>query len=150
MPRRNLQNRQPPIKGNVESNDFRLLLWTSLRDLTMLICMSTITLAFLLVVLFYQPPSCPSRPCHAQPHPPHNPQFKCLYFLLYVSSSVGHNIIFHRVFRFALPVATSFPYIRIIDAPSTVLSSSSSHLFPSYLIMPGCFTYGRGSWDPLV
>ena len=93
MPRSNPPNRRPPIKGNVGSNDFRLLLWTSLRDLTMLICISAITLAFLLVVLFSQLPSCPSRPRHAQPHPPHNPQFKCLYFLLYVSCPVGQYYI---------------------------------------------------------
>jgi len=76
MPRRNQPNHQPPVKGSVESNDFRLPLRTSLRDLTVLLCMPAITLAFPLVVLSSQPSSCLSRPRHAQPHPPHNPQSK--------------------------------------------------------------------------
>ena len=79
MPRRNQPNHQPPVKGSVESNDFRRPLLTSLRDLTVLLCMPAITLAFPLVVLSYQPSSCRSRPRHAQPHPPHNPQSKGLF-----------------------------------------------------------------------
>ena len=114
MPRRNPPSHQPPVKGNVESDDFRLLR-PSLRDLTMLICMPAITPAFLLIVLSYRPPSCPSRLCHAQPHLPHNPQSKCLYYIPPC---------------FVFCIAASFLYIRIIDTSSTVLSPSHLFIFP--------------------
>ena len=133
MPKNNRLTHQPLVKGNVESNDLHLR--TSLRDLTMLICMLAITLAFLLVVFFHRTS--------------HDPITRNLICPIIRSLSVS---IFFRMFppqQGIIPYSTVFSVLHcwlpslfctyIIDAPSTVLSLFLSHLFPSYLASPGCF-----------
>ena len=116
-PRGNPLNHQQRERGNVQSSNLPLLLWTSSARPVTLICMPTITIAFLPIVFSYRLPLHRSRPRYAQPplRLNHSSQSRTRSFFTYMLPG-GHNYMSHCVFRLALLATASSLHIKSLSA----------------------------------